>query len=1255
MKKVILLFMATLCLFAGLRAQIIHVPGDYPTIQQAIDSAQNHDTVLVEPGTYFENLFIYDKNITLGSEFIMTGDTSLISQTIIDGSSMLNVITINTVDTAVISGFKITHGYGDQVGGILCNGNARFDHLEICDNWAWGVFWGHGYSPAYGGGINANGNVQLDHVKITRNTADCDEYPGGGGGGIVSWGNLRITNSVIADNNAMCSGEGGGILNFGQIYLSNVTLTGNRSGRGGAIKFGTGSIVTFDPSARCNIYDNYGGQGSELYSDTLVLAVLDTFMVMNPTGFHANPPSNFTFDILHGKYQPVDADLFVSPAGDNGNDGLTAGTPLKTMSHGLAVIRADSLHHHTLHLSAGTYSGSLNGETFPVYLPDYVDVSGVSETQTILDAGPARYGFYFSDSHANRVSGMTLLGSGSGIWCVGSSPEISHLRLTGHFGSPGGGIMCANSTPLLHHLLIDDNTADLGAGLYCSNSAVTLEDVTFTYDSLTYSGGYSPLHTGGAIYCESSTLTLDSVYMHDNYAYDDGGGIFCKSSDITLQHTRIAENRANRGGGISISNSQLTFDTAHTCSIYNNFAYTGRDLFTDKSVDVVVDTFSVLNPTSLFASPLNKFTFDILHGYIMQENADLWVSPAGDNSNDGLSEATPLKNADMALLKVRADSLHPHTIHLLPGLYSPDSTGEAYPLIVPDYVNLSGTDTAEVKLDAGSHFDAIRIEGNSSNRISGMTLTNTASWGNGTGGIDIKHSRVVVDSVRITGWGDNSSGIYCDSSALTLQNSGIINNARTGITLINSSGSVENSLVSGNRGSGVNCTGSDFSIANTQITGNINNYYSGGGIACIGSVLALNNVVVEKDSAEGGAGIFCSNSTISMTGGRIGDNCVSDYYAESGAGMHSEGSNLFLSDVVFKGNKILYGQGGGMYLNNTRVKATQVSVDSNFANFGGGISVINSDSITGYMSITNNHASKNGGGIYCDSDVKSIRDMLIENNTGQLGGGIYCNYTDPELVNLVLNDNMEGQFYCKSSAPYLKNVTITSTINAAPYYGLYSYQSNPVLVNSIVSVKGDYQIRFLSFSFMPDTILISYSDILGGLAAVYSNYPDRVHWLEGNIDSNPLFDSTGAIPYALLKGSPCVDAGTSDTTGLNLPSTDLGGNPRIFNERIDMGAYEWNNLGSEELGGARQELRVSIRPNPAMDHVIISFRLDQPTQVTLTVLNSLGQVVAQPVNRVLREGEQEVYWNTGSLPAGIYYVQLQSGGRTASGKVVVSK
>src|SRR4030043_192404 len=132
MKQIGLTLMAILLLAFQSFSQIIHIPADQTTIQAGIDSASSGDTVLVAEGTWFENINFKGKAITLDSLFIMDGDTSHISKTIIDGSQASNPDSASVVymcsgedTTSVLMGFTITGGKGTDFIRKLSDGTSR--------------------------------------------------------------------------------------------------------------------------------------------------------------------------------------------------------------------------------------------------------------------------------------------------------------------------------------------------------------------------------------------------------------------------------------------------------------------------------------------------------------------------------------------------------------------------------------------------------------------------------------------------------------------------------------------------------------------------------------------------------------------------------------------------------------------------------------------------------------------------------------------------------------------------------------------------------------------------------------------------------------------------------------------------------------------------------------------------------------------------------------------------------------------------
>lgn len=623
---------------APLLAEILNVPNTYQTIQAGINAALTGDTVLVEPGTYPENINYNGKNIIVASLYLTNPDTAIISQTIIDGGFLGSVVKFENDEdsTAVLQGFTLTNGFTmGGGGGIMCNSTSSptLKNLRIISN-----------IGGVGGGLFCFGATSPHLVEVIfENNSALNS-----GGGIYCENNAEISlERVIISANAS-NQDGGGIYlkNNVRANLSDVTIDGNNS-----VSFGGGLYCAI--SCTLNLENvmimlnecEQDGGGIYLYDSCEVTLLQDT-LISNIAGSGG------------GIYCEKNSNLTVSSS-------LIEDNVVDFYGGGVYVQESNSI---------------FNGCSL--------------QRNSAMDGG----GIYYETNATLNFSNGIISGNNAENW--------------------GGGIYCDESNTILTGTRVQNNSASLGGGIFSGSN------ITSTFTDVTISGNKASTNGGGISLLES-TLDFESVQIHSNQALESGGGI----------HLDI---------------SMVNFSTQNLSNIYLNYAgFSGNDLYASNSelIAVLVDTFTVKNPTDYQAYPYNNFAYNILNGKVQPVEADLYVSPEGTDANSGLSADEALKTIAFALTKISADSLHPHTIYLAGGEYSPSKNSQIFPLNMAEHVSLIGDSAINVPNGEGES-SILNAEGESNVIIF-----------NQDPGIDLKYLEITGGSAEYGG------GIYCRKSS----------------------------------------------------------------------------------------------------------------------------------------------------------------------------------------------------------------------------------------------------------------------------------------------------------------------------------------------------------------------------------------------------------------------------------------------------------------------------------------------------------
>ncbi|MBX7219965.1 MAG: right-handed parallel beta-helix repeat-containing protein [Blastocatellia bacterium] len=363
-------------------------------------------------------------------------------------------------------------------------------------------------------------------------------------------------------------------------------------------------------------------------------------------------------------------------------------------------------------------------------------------------------------------------------------------------------------------------------------------------------------------------------------------------------------------------------------------------------------------------------------------------------------------------------------------------------------------------------------------------------------------------------------------------------------------------------------------------------------------------LTIAGGSAPGSGGAIESASRLILQDCLLNGNAAAD----SGGAISLTGGSATLQNCTFSNNTAASFGGALRVTGGASLTMTDCTVTGNSATNGGGISVAGSTLSLLQSCVGTNTASVWGGGVYVDSSVTTVTNCTISGNQAQ-GNSFFGGYGGG-----ILNLNSTS---CTISHCTIVNNTL-STTGATPKGGAVATITSSAGPNATTTLTN----TILGSNSLPN---LGTLNVLGqGNTPVVTSTGNNLSADDGSgllnqpgdlLNSNPKLGSLSSISgstqfYPLLSGSPAIDAGNSQVSGL--PTSDQRGYSRPPGNAPDIGSCEVRHLvvtsandnGSGTLRATLTEANTTVEPET------ILFSL--PTgQQTITILSALPAITGE--------------------------------------------
>jgi hypothetical protein len=507
---------------------------------------------------------------------------------------------------------------------------------------------------------------------------------------------------------------------------------------------------------------------------------------------------------------------------------------------------------------------------------------------------------------------------------------------------------------------------------------------------------------------------------------------------------------------------------------------------------------------------------------------------------------------------------------------------------------------------------------------------NVASWGAGlgAGNGDISISGCFFDSNLAYGIG---GGIASDFCQLEIQNCLFMNDSSQGIS------------------------------------GAIHSWY--------GDIQISNCDFVDNSSVQGGA-LFADFSTIEVINSHFEENS-----ANEGGAMRLWCSHLYADSIMYMDNHS-YNQGGAIEFIVDTGGIAEVymfhlensALIQNTSDFRCGAAIIdqlNADSsmidITIYNCEISQSYAERVGAIRIANNISdiSISNCVFFENSSDLWTGCMTisNGSTGTLSNCLFAYNSAGTGSSgamgSTNSASIDYINCTFVANSAANGGGIALRrsSTANFINTIFWGNSPDQISLNTLTdSTPCRLFMNYCDIEYGLDSIrLMDTISVVHWGNGNINAQPMFEDILNEDFSLSSMSPCIGIGI-DTIQVEgvwyfCPESDLMGNsrPNPMGTMPDMGAIEsplpdtTSSINHKLFGEDISNMRAF--PNPFSLATTIEYELNESGIIQLDIYNCFGELNKQLYSGYQNKGNHQVTINCADLVPGLYFctVKTQTG------------